>query len=176
MLNIINIETIISELVNTNNSIVNFPKKNTFEFPLDYKNLVTQIKTTEISAECVLFDSVKSVNVSKEFSDLDYWNENFDAKKIKNYWFFGANGQGDSWILDKKNNILFYDHNNGEISNKNLVDLELTFHQWLQFAFLNKEYEEISLNSALTPELKNIYKSKLSELSVGFEKKYPFDL
>ncbi|MEW7281353.1 hypothetical protein ABW636_22425 [Aquimarina sp. 2201CG1-2-11] len=176
MLNLKKIETIKSELILTNNSTISFPKKITFKFPEIYKILVTNIKTTEISAECILFNSVKSVNESKEFSDLDYWNKEFEIDDIKDYWFFGANGQGDSWILHQSDKVFFYDHNNGEISKENLIDLELSFDKWLQFAFLNRQFEEIDYNESLTQDLKNVYKSKLLELSNGLAKNYPFEI
>ncbi|WP_324023482.1 hypothetical protein QSV08_11595 [Maribacter sp. BPC-D8] len=176
MLKILNIETIKKELLSANSTTVNFPKKTTFEFPDNYKNVVTKIKTKELSAECILFDAVKSVNETKEFSDVDYWSENMAAEKIKDYWFFGTNGQGDSWVLHSSDKVLFYDHNKGELGIDNLVDLELNFDQWLQFAFLNKQLEDAYHNDSLTLALKNDYKSKLSELSTGLLENYPFEI
>ena len=176
MLHIIGIETIKRELLSANSTTVNFPKKTTFEFPDNYKKVVTKIKTKELSAECILFDAVKSVNETKEFSDVDYWSENMAAEKIKDYWFFGANGQGDSWVFHNSDKVLFYDHNKGELGIDNLVDLVLNFDQWLQFAFLNKQLEDAYHNDSLTLALKNDYKSKLSELSTGLLENYPFEI
>ena len=176
MLKILNIETIKLELLSANTATVNFPKKTTFEFPDNYKNVVTNIKTIELSAECILFNAVRSVNETKEFSDLDYWSENMEAENIKDYWFFGANGQGDLWVLHKSDKVLFYDHNKGEIAIDNLVDLELNFNQWLQFAYLNKQLEDAYNNDSLTLALKNDYETKLSELSTGLLENYPFEI
>ena len=176
MLHIIGIETIKRELLSANSTTINFPKKTTFEFPDNYRNLVTKIKTKELSAECILFDALKSVNETKEFSDVDYWSENMAAEKIKDYWFFGANGQGDSWVFHNSDKVLFYDHNKGELGIDNLVDLVLNFDQWLQFAFLNKQLEDAYHNDSLTLALKNDYKSKLSELSTGLLENYPFEI
>ena len=176
MLHIIGIETIKRELLSANSTTVNFPKKTTFDFPDNYKNVVTKIKTKELSADCILFDAVKSVNETKEFSDVDYWSENMAAEKIKDYWFFGANGQGDSWVFHNSDKVLFYDHNKGELGIDNLVDLVLNFDQWLQFAFLNKQLEDAYHNDSLTLALKNDYKSKLSELSTGLLENYPFEI
>ena len=176
MLHIIGIETIKRELLSANSTTVNFPKKTTFDFPDNYKNVVTKIKRKVLSAECILFDAVISVNETKEFSDVDYWSENMAAEKIKDYWFFGANGQGDLWVLHKSDKVLFYDHNKGELGIDNLVDLVLNFDQWLQFAFLNKQLEDAYHNDSLTLALKNDYKSKLSELSTGLLENYPFEI
>lgn len=177
MLKLTDIETIKRKLLaKDNNPKRNFPKKIEFEFPEDYRMLVTNIKTVEISSECILFDSVESVNSTKEFSDLDYWNKDFNVENIKKYWFFGANGQGDLWIMHRENRIYFYDHNEGEISEKNLIDLNINFEEWLKFSFLNKKLEKIDLNGNLTQEIKEIYKSKLKELSNELSEKYPFEI
>ncbi|MEN7551976.1 hypothetical protein AAG747_28940 [Rapidithrix thailandica] len=176
ILNLTNIKEIEDKLLTKHNPRINFPKQITFNFPDNYKNIVTNIKTTEISAECILYNSVESINVTKEFSDSDYWNKDFKIKEIKDYWFFGANGQGDLWIMHKKNRIYFYDHNKGDISEENLIDLNIDFGKWLQFAFLNKQLEEIDLNNNLTQEIKEIYKLKLNELSSVFAENYPFEI
>ncbi len=176
MLNLRHIEVIKNELLAAHNVTINFPKKITFEFPESYKKIVSNIKTTEISAECILFNSVKSVNESKEFADIDYWSKEFEIDQIKDYWFFGANGQGDLWILHKNDSVFFYDHAKGKISQENLIDLEMSFEKWLQFAFLNKQLEEIDNNQALTLEIKNRYKAKLLKISTGLAKNYPFEI
>ena len=119
---------------------------------------------------------MESVNVTKEFSNLSYWNKDIKNEKINDYWFIGANGQGDFWLMDNKNKILFFDHNNEEISEENLIDLNINFEKWLQFAFLNKELQEINLNNNLTLEIKENYKLKLKELSSKFAKHYPFEI
>lgn len=60
MLKLIDTETIKSRfLTRDNKSTRNFPRKIEFEFPEDYKMLVTNVKTIEMSAECILFDSVE---------------------------------------------------------------------------------------------------------------------
>jgi hypothetical protein len=176
MLDTINFETIRDELLKENHNGINFPKKIDFEFPDNYKMLVTKIKTTEISAECILFNSVHAVNESNEFSKLDYWGEGTEIATTKEYWFFGANGQGDLWMMHKTNRIFFYDHNQGEISERNLTDLGLSFEKWLQFACLNKQFEDIGYEKEITNELKNRYKSKLLELSAELENNYPFEI
>jgi len=176
MLNLTNIKVIEGKLLTKHNPRINFPKKITFKFPNNYEDIVTNIKTIEISAECILYNSVESVNVTKEFSNSDYWNRDFKIEKIKDYWFFGANGQGDLWIMNKENRIYFYDHNKGEISEENLIDLNINFGEWLQFAFLNKQLEEIDLNNNLTQEIKEIYKLKIRELSSKLAENYPFEI
>lgn len=176
MFDLIEIETLKNTLLENRKSRINFPKKIGFPFPEIYKNLVTQIRTTEISAECILFGSVESTNQSNEFHKIDYWSKGFETEKIKNYWFFGANGQGDLWVLHRTNKIFFYDHNCNEISESNLTDLNLSFEKWLQFAFLSKQLENVSYEKKLTNDLKNVYKSKLLELSTELKSNYPFEI
>ena len=174
MFNLISIEEAKSNLLKEKTTSVNFSKKITFQFPESYKELATQIKTAEISAECIIFNSIKSTNETKAFSDLDYWQKDIESGKVKEYWFFGANGQGDSWVLNQAGNVFFYDHNSGELSDETLINLSINFDQWLQFAFLNKVLEEIDGKGNLTPKLKEVYALKLEELSSGLAKNYPF--
>jgi hypothetical protein len=65
-----------------------------FSFDTLYLEIVTQIKTTEILAEFILFDSVQSFNETKEFSKSDYWAQESAASRVDKYWFFAQNGQG----------------------------------------------------------------------------------
>jgi hypothetical protein len=106
------IENIKVKLLDKNIQTNNFSKSITFPFDELYKEIVTKIKTTEISSECILYNSVEASNMTKIYSEDDYWNENVDKNNIKNYWFIGQNGQGDYWIMDKDGEIYFYDHNN----------------------------------------------------------------
>ncbi len=151
----------------------NFPKTVDFNFPQLYKQIVTQIKTTEISAECILYSAINSVNETNEFSDADYWDNKLE---IKNHWFIGANGQGDLWLLNKDNKVLFYDHNEEKISIEKLIDLGLTFDKWLQFAFLNKDYEKILEKNKLNNSCKDNYLECMNKISEELVKNYPFEI
>lgn len=176
MLQIIDIEIIKKELLKNEMHSINFSKKISFQFPPLYKEIVCHIKTLEISAECILYNSVASTNATKEFSDVEYWSKGFNIDNIKDYWFFGANGQGDSWLLNENNQVFFYDHNQGVIAKENLIDLSIDFEKWLQFAFLNKQLEENDHNEILNQDLSATYRSKLADLSLGLAERYPFEI
>lgn len=107
MLTIRPTDEIIETLLSKRQTTRNFPKSLHFPFDRLYIDLVTQIKTTEISSECILFDSVQSVNETKEFSDPDYWADNYIKEDIGKFWVFGQNGQGDLWLFDFENKIYF---------------------------------------------------------------------
>lgn len=51
-----------SDLLETKIPIQNFPKIIDFPIPESYRKLVTQIKTTELSSECILYNSVEAIN------------------------------------------------------------------------------------------------------------------
>lgn len=54
-------------------AVQNFSKAIDFPFPENYKNIVTRIKTIEISADCILYNSDEAVNETNEFESDDYW-------------------------------------------------------------------------------------------------------
>ncbi len=168
-----NIIKIKEELIKDFNHKQSFPKKVDFDFPEFYKQIVKQIKTAEISAECILYSATNSVDETNEFSDVDYWENKVEIKK---YWFIGANGQGDLWLLNKSNHIFFYDHNKGQISAEKLIDLGLIFEKWLQFAFLNKDYEEMLEKNELNRNLKDDYLKCMNKISQKLVENYPFEI
>ncbi|WP_134142012.1 hypothetical protein [Flavobacterium sp. S87F.05.LMB.W.Kidney.N] len=82
MLKIKSIQDIQNDLLINKKGIRNFPKSTSFPFDALYLDIVTQIKTVEISSECILLDSVHSYNENKEFTDPEYWKDNYDQKII----------------------------------------------------------------------------------------------
>lgn len=107
MFNIESIENLKNDFLNQKQQLRNFPKSVQFPFDNLYNEIVTKIKTVEISAECILLDCVQSFNQTKEFSDAGYWEANLIDDKISSYWFFANNRQGDLWLFDKKIKFIF---------------------------------------------------------------------
>ena len=116
------------------------------------------------------------MNMSKAYSDEDYWSKNTDKENIKNYWFIGQNGQGDYWIMDKNGKIYFYDHDNGEIDIEKIIDLNIDFGKWLQFAYLNKELDKIYYDNKYNKDIGEKYMEKLKEISKELYENYPFKM
>jgi hypothetical protein len=170
------IENIKIKLLDKNIQKNNFQKSIAFPFDELYQEIVTKIKTTEISSECILYNSVQSANMTKEYSDDDYWNNNIDKDNIKNYWFIGQNGQGDYWIMDKNGKIYFYDHDNGEIDVDKMINLNIDFAKWLQYAYLNKELDKIYEENKYNKKIGKEYMEKLNEISKELKENYPFKI
>ena len=170
-------EEIKKELLSDKQPMRNFPKSLTFPFDKLYKEITTQIRTVEISSECILFDSVEASNETKSFSDIDYWAENYTDKEISKFLVFAQNGQGDLWLLDIENKIYFYDHNLEQMCFENFIDLNLSFEKWLQFADLNSQFDDIyETEDGINDKHKTEYKKKLAELSGNLLKNYPFEI
>lgn len=85
----------------------NFPTLLNFPFGDLYREIVTRIKTVEISSECILFDSVRSYNETMGFADPGYWLADSLSEEIAEFWVFGQNGQGDLWLFDKEERVYF---------------------------------------------------------------------
>ncbi|TDQ06235.1 SMI1/KNR4 family protein [Pedobacter metabolipauper] len=177
MLTVRPIDDIVKAHLSDRHAVRNFPKSLHFSFDKSYIDIVTQIRTTEISSECVLFDSVQSVNETKEFSDPDYWIENYAKGEIDQFWIFGQNGQGDLWLLDFDHKIYFYDHNKEQMCKDNFVELDLNFEKWLQFSDLNKQLDYIyNTENEISEHYKAEFREKLNEISSTLLAKYPFDI
>lgn len=171
------LEEIVEELFTTKQSIRRFPKSLDFPFGELYADVVTQIRTIEISAECILFDSVEALNNTTTFSDKDYWEEDYSKQEIAAFWIFGENGKGDLWLFDRAKSVYFYDHDQEQMCRDNFVDLNLSFEKWLQYADLNKQLDHLyDSQSVVSEEQKAEYKVRLSELSSSLLDKYPFSI
>ncbi|MGI4873343.1 MAG: hypothetical protein ACRYFX_19460 [Janthinobacterium lividum] len=177
MLAIVEVLAIKSQLLVGAQGKQRFPKVLAFPFGELYQELATRLPTTEISSECILLSSAEAINETREFVNPAYWAAGYAAAAINDFWFFGRNGQGDSWLFDQVGQVYFYDHNQGELARQNFTDLGLTFKQWLQYAFLNKQLDELyeaksSLSEADTDE----YRHLLAQLSPLLLANYPFTL
>jgi len=171
------IKYIMNEILANKKPARNFPKTVNFPFEQLYIDLVTQIKTIEISSECTLFDSVQAVNENKDFSAPAYWDSNYTVEMIANFWIFGQNGQGDLWLFDNKGSVYFYDHNQGELSKAHFTDLELNFEKWIQFADLNKQLDEIfDATEQISEQSSVAYKDQLKQISNALLTRYPFEI
>ena len=168
------IEGIVHKIIG--NNIQNFPKSIDFPFSALYKKVITTIKTIEISSECILYNSVEANNATKEFSDKSYWKENITTNEIKEYWFIGNNAQGDLWVMDKINKVYFYDHDLEEMAKENFIDFNIDFGQWLQFAYLNKELDQIIDGGKYKKNITEEYKKGLMKISKELLENYPFEI
>jgi len=177
MLKIKSIQDIQNDLLINKKGIRNFPKSTSFPFDALYLDIVTQIKTVEISSECILLDSVHSYNENKEFADTEYWKDNYDQNEINKFWFFGQNGQGDLWLFDINKKVYFYDHEKEQMCKENFIDLDLNFKRWMQFSYLNKQLDEYyDVENEISQEIKIEYKTKLKEISKSLLDNYPFEI
>lgn len=146
-----------NELLKAKTEVQNFSKAIDFPFPENYKNIVTQIKTAEISADCILYNSVESFNETKKFVD-------------KSFWCFSGDGQGNRWLFDKGGMVFYYDHDYDE----NYDAMEITFDQWLQMADLSKQLDDYIENEAITATIRNEFHNLLNEIHPNLSEKYPF--
>ena len=174
-MNIIPVDEIQAELLKANIQKQNFPKNIGFTFDPLYTHIVSQMKTMEISSECILYSSAEASNTTKEFSNKAYWDEKVAQNEIDTFWFFGQNGQGDLWLFDSHNTVHFYDHDKEEMHPKNFLNLKLNFGQWLQLAFLVKQLDEMydTVGKINTKTLLE-FKGHLQAISRHLSENYPF--
>jgi hypothetical protein len=168
------VETIKEELIKGKTQKINFPKSVIFNFSELYKDIVTKIKTMEISSECILYNSVESYNVTKEFSNKDYWKKNISDEEIQNYWIIGQNGQGDLWLMDINDRIYFYNHDLEEMCKENFTELDIDFGEWLQYAYLNRELDKIINDNQYNEKIGKEYMEKIKDVNKILFENYPF--
>ncbi|WP_426478196.1 hypothetical protein ACP3T3_01620 [Chryseobacterium sp. CBSDS_008] len=145
-----------SGLMQEKRTLQNFPKTVTFPFSERYKTLVTQIKTTEISSEAILYNAVEAFNENKEFD-------------LQEYWCFAGNGQGDRWFLNKDQCIFFYDHD----YDKKLKSMDINFEEWLQMAFVIRQLDAYD---KIPESVKQEFYKALNTIHPKLNTSYPFTL
>lgn len=145
------------ELLENKVSIQNFPKTVNFPFPEHYQNLVIQIKTTELSSDCILYNSVEAINETNEF-DAD------------TYWCFGGDGQGNRWLFDKVGFVFYYDHDYDE----GFDSIEITFEQWLQMANLCQQIDESIDNDSFNKDDEKVFNETLNQIHPNLTENFPY--
>lgn len=160
LLRLFTVEEIETEIFKGKKRKQDFPEVIEFPFSEQYKHIVTQITTTEISSETVLYHSVEAINENKGFDLFDYW-------------CFGGNGQGDRWFLNKKDRVFFYDHDYDE----RLEPMYISFEQWLKMAFVIKQLDQSFDEFGLIPEsVKQKFYETLNSIHPTLSENYPFSV
>lgn len=149
-----------NEILKEKSAVQNFPKVIAFHFSENYKRLVTQIKTTEISSETILYNSVEAVNENKEFN-------------LPEYWCFAGNGQGDRWFLDRDQKVFFYDHDD----EGKLKPMHINFEEWLQMAFIISQLDDcFDQYDHITESVRQEFYKALNTIHPALSDVYPFTL
>lgn len=160
LLRIWTIEEIETEILKAKKGRQNFPRTLEFPFSERYKNIVTQIKSTEISSETIIYDSVEAANENKDF----HWPD---------HWCFAENGQGDRWLLNGSNFVFFYNHDGDE----RLEPMYITFEQWLQMAFVIRQLDEYCNESeTLEESVKQRFYEVLHTIHPRLSENFPFSV
>lgn len=147
-----------TEILKEKGTVQNFPKAIVFPFSESYKTLVTRIKTTEISSETILYNSMDAVNENKEFN-------------LPDYWCFAGNGQGDRWFMDRDQQIFFYDHDDDE----KLMPMPINFEEWLQMAFIIRQLDDCFDEYDHIPEpVRQEFYKVLNTIHPQLSEVYPF--
>lgn len=154
------------------NNKYGIPKSVSFVFQELYKNIATSIQTTEISADYILYGMQEAYQENKEFSDIDYWAQGVSDSEISKWWIFGADGQGDLWLFDTKGKVFFYNHDKECMCEENYKCMEIDFLQWLQLAFLFRQYEK---SDSITNEDKAKLKNELLKINENLIDNLLFD-
>lgn len=165
------IEQIRAALPRSNNKY-GILKSVSFVFQELYKDIITCIQTTEISADYILYNMQEAYQENKEFSDISYWVRGTSDSEISEWWILGADGQGDLWLFDTKGKVIFYDHDKECMCKENFKCMKIDFSQWLQLAFLFRQYEKSDRH---TNEDKAKLKNELSKINENLIDNLPFD-
>jgi hypothetical protein len=144
------IEKLKEEIHKGNKEIIpkeDFPEKIDFSFPKLYKEIVTKYDCENIPPYLCyfeLYNSSRSVDVNNKFHNSEWFNNEY-KDKIKEYWFIGEHSYYEYWIMDKNGKIYSWKDNinaDKKILN-NIIDLNINFEKWLQFAYLYNDSEKI---------------------------------
>lgn len=136
-----------------------------------YSYFLSTYTDVEITPDINIFSYENAIKENK------YIEENYpDVADV--LFIIGTTGQGDSWFINKKNgNILFYDHNQGEYSgHDSFIDLNISFMEFLQMAFLYRDLEKLLDNQddEIEDQQINNFKETLNSIKSDLYQLYPF--
>lgn len=131
----------------------------------EYKEVLEKYNTNEISADHIFLKFESALNENKyyhnEFSELD-----------PNLWLFATTGQGDMWFVDLQNHkIRFYDHNFGNLSKGDMLNVNINVVQWIILSDLVRQCEEIT---CFTHSDSAAFNQLLENISTGLSEVYPY--
>lgn len=123
----------------------------------------------EITPDIKIYGYEKAL-IENRYLDTNYLN----IAQIM--WMIGETGQGDSWFINKENgSIMFYDHNQGEYSPiGQFVNLNISFFEFLQMAFLYKELEEYIERKNIDKNDISIFIKVINSINNSLYELYPF--
>lgn len=137
----------------------------------NYLSFLGKFKEIEITPDIIIF------GYETALKENQYLHENYPEISEK-VWIVGRTGQGDEWFIGKeKNNILFYDHNQGEYLNINqFIDMRITFEDFLKMAFSYQQLEEeLDINEELNKVEQDQFKKLVNTINEGLYERYPFE-
>lgn len=136
----------------------------------NYLSFLGKFKEIEITPDIIIF------GYETALKENQYLHENYPEISEK-VWIIGRTGQGDEWFVNKtKNNILFYDHNQGEYLNINqFLDMKINFENFLKMAFSYQQLEEeVDMHEELNEVEQDQFKKLVNSINDGLYERYPF--
>lgn len=133
-----------------------------------YLKIICHYSHIEINADVVIYDYE---NALSENHHIKHHYPHISEK----YWLFAYSGQGDDWFFNKENNnIVFYNHDNGEYEHTHFSHLNIDFDTFLKFSLLCRalENQEYSIND----EYKQQFIKQANEIKMNLLDIYPFNL
>lgn len=137
----------------------------------NYLSFLGKLKEIEITSDILIF------GYEIALKENQYLHENYPEISEK-VWIIGRTGQGDKWFIGKKkNNILFYDHNQGEYFNINqFLDMKINFEDFLKMAFSYQQLEEVlDIHEELNKFEQDQFKKLVNSINEGLYGRYPFE-
>ncbi|MEO9303401.1 SMI1/KNR4 family protein [Acinetobacter pittii] len=136
----------------------------------NYLSFLGKFKEIEITPDIIIF------GYETALKENQYLHENYPEISEK-VWIIGRTGQGDEWFVNKtKNNILFYDHNQGGYLNVNqFLDMKINFENFLKMAFSYQQLEEeLDMHEELNEVEQDQFKKLVNSINDGLYERYPF--
>lgn len=136
----------------------------------NYLSFLGKFKEIEITPDIIIF------GYETALKENQYLHENYPEISEK-VWIIGRTGQGDEWFVNKtKNNILFYDHNQGEYLNINqFLDMKINFENFLKMAFSYQQLEgKLDMHEELNEFEQDQFKKLVNSINDGLYERYPF--
>lgn len=137
----------------------------------EYCSFISSFDRSEITPDIIIYSLEEAVKAN-EYIATEY------PEIAQEVWQIGCTGIGDQWFLDKESfSILFFDHDQGEYTDAEFIDLNIKFNDFLLMASLVRSLENfLDENTNFDEEkIETEFMTELNKISPNLYENYPYN-
>lgn len=101
-----------------------------------YLNVIHNYVLTELTPDIILDSYEHAILINRAY--VKDYGDSFSEK----YWIIASSGQGEIWLINDANEVLWFDHDLGEFDDTLCVNFKMSFSKLLDLGFLLLSYHD----------------------------------